>query len=466
MEKTVVHKLLKDTHRTTIVNALQYGKKSASELADICQTSKSNLSQHLGRLYEHGIVKWEKVGRHVYYQLSLAYRHQFLSNALNEAVMIEIFSKVVHQLYRLQRAMETVDDVVAAHEAFTKAVHFYMKQAYEYALPHPTRKGDYISFFSQSVDQLGIPSLQERTLNQSYPVIDRVTGKLHPFWVDWIEEKVEEEGEESKNFLLIREWITSHQDQHKLMNAFIRLRHVFSDPKTSPYYSKKNVKKMLKPFEDALKKEGQEAPMEMYAKLHHFFESIQDETLILCPHCKRPLSNQEVSEKKCLHWRCNEQLLKEEEQYEPHIVSLDNQNYMKLTDWVTRFIRIPGIEEERIGHKTSRIVTDHPHSSVEMNPDGDRVDILVMANGQSLIQGDVKDFTSPYHLASSLNDYAEWKVGELDRIYIIVPRDTLNHYPEDYLFVVRRFLEARVNFLEVVSEEQWYSTLRQLKEEL
>lgn len=59
-----------DPSRLSILEALQRGPLTVTEIVQTTGLGQSNVSNHLGCLYECGLVTREPQGRYVYYQLS------------------------------------------------------------------------------------------------------------------------------------------------------------------------------------------------------------------------------------------------------------------------------------------------------------------------------------------------------------------------------------------------------------
>ncbi len=56
-------------HRLTVLCRLLGGERSAGELAELLSVTNSNLSQHLTRLREEGLVTTRREGTTIYYRL-------------------------------------------------------------------------------------------------------------------------------------------------------------------------------------------------------------------------------------------------------------------------------------------------------------------------------------------------------------------------------------------------------------
>lgn len=68
-------KLLSDKTRLTILLLLQEKELCVCELVEFLQTSQPNISQHMRKLKDGGLVKETKKGQWVYYSLSIQDKH-------------------------------------------------------------------------------------------------------------------------------------------------------------------------------------------------------------------------------------------------------------------------------------------------------------------------------------------------------------------------------------------------------
>ncbi|MDF2652146.1 MAG: ArsR family transcriptional regulator [Paenibacillus sp.] len=66
-----VFKLLGDKNRLTIVALLNEKELCVCEIVELLQTSQPNISQHMRKLKDGGLVKESKKGQWVYYSLSI-----------------------------------------------------------------------------------------------------------------------------------------------------------------------------------------------------------------------------------------------------------------------------------------------------------------------------------------------------------------------------------------------------------
>jgi len=63
-------KALANPMRLMLLDILQEGEKSVSNLLEITGSKKANLSQHLSALRERGLIDARREGRNVYYSVS------------------------------------------------------------------------------------------------------------------------------------------------------------------------------------------------------------------------------------------------------------------------------------------------------------------------------------------------------------------------------------------------------------
>lgn len=82
-----VFKLLGDKNRLTIVALLNEKELCVCEIVDILQTSQPNISQHMRKLKDGGLVKESKRGQWVYYSL----------NVQNKPYIAEILKQIPSQ---------------------------------------------------------------------------------------------------------------------------------------------------------------------------------------------------------------------------------------------------------------------------------------------------------------------------------------------------------------------------------
>lgn len=61
--------ILGHPRRVAIFCELREGRKTVSELADLCGVALPNVSQHLRIMRDKGVVRTEKVGQRVYYSI-------------------------------------------------------------------------------------------------------------------------------------------------------------------------------------------------------------------------------------------------------------------------------------------------------------------------------------------------------------------------------------------------------------
>ncbi|MEW5746097.1 MAG: metalloregulator ArsR/SmtB family transcription factor [Nitrospirota bacterium] len=65
-----VCKILSSPKRLEIINALKGGEKSVTELVDILDTPKANVSQHLAVMRLKGILKTRRDGVNIFYSIA------------------------------------------------------------------------------------------------------------------------------------------------------------------------------------------------------------------------------------------------------------------------------------------------------------------------------------------------------------------------------------------------------------
>ncbi|MNY39281.1 HTH-type transcriptional repressor AseR [compost metagenome] len=83
VEKVVdVLKLLSDKNRLTIISLLREKELCVCELVDILKTSQPNISQHLRKLKDGGLIKETKKGQWGYYSLLPMDEHPLLIDVL------------------------------------------------------------------------------------------------------------------------------------------------------------------------------------------------------------------------------------------------------------------------------------------------------------------------------------------------------------------------------------------------
>ncbi|MEF3302800.1 ArsR/SmtB family transcription factor [Paenibacillus sp. GYB003] len=90
-----VFKLLGDKNRLTILALLKEKELCVCEFVDILQTSQPNISQHMRKLKDGGLVKETKRGQWVYYSL----------NVQDKPFILDILKHVPSQKDKLQSAV-------------------------------------------------------------------------------------------------------------------------------------------------------------------------------------------------------------------------------------------------------------------------------------------------------------------------------------------------------------------------
>ncbi len=86
-----------DPSRLAVLEALRNGAKCVSEIVEITNLSQPNVSAHLACLEDCGLVKKEKKGRYVYYQVTNKKVLKLLAEA--EAIL----TKLGGRIYRCTR---------------------------------------------------------------------------------------------------------------------------------------------------------------------------------------------------------------------------------------------------------------------------------------------------------------------------------------------------------------------------
>lgn len=93
-------KVFANPRRLRIVEALGNGECTVSQLVELLEISKSNVSQHLGIMREKGVVDYRREGGYVFYRLSNPKVLQ--ACRLMREVLLEQFDRA-GELSRLQR---------------------------------------------------------------------------------------------------------------------------------------------------------------------------------------------------------------------------------------------------------------------------------------------------------------------------------------------------------------------------
>lgn len=86
-------KLLGDKCRLTILLLLQEKELCVCEIVEILQTSQSNISQHMRKLKDGGLVKESKRGQWVYYRLAIE----------DKPYLAELFAHLPSQKEKLEK---------------------------------------------------------------------------------------------------------------------------------------------------------------------------------------------------------------------------------------------------------------------------------------------------------------------------------------------------------------------------
>jgi len=95
-------KVLASPKRIEILNALKDGEKTVSELVEILNIPKANVSQHLAIMRHKGVLKTRREGVNIYYSIS----HSKIIDACN--MMKEVLSE---QLKEKSKYIELVSSM-------------------------------------------------------------------------------------------------------------------------------------------------------------------------------------------------------------------------------------------------------------------------------------------------------------------------------------------------------------------
>ncbi|MFK7694281.1 ArsR/SmtB family transcription factor [Paenibacillus sp. HJGM_3] len=93
-EMADVLKLLGDRNRLSIVALLNEKELCVCEIVELLQTSQPNVSQHMRKLKDGGLVKESRKGQWIYYSLSI----------LDRPYIAEILKQIPSQLEKIQSA--------------------------------------------------------------------------------------------------------------------------------------------------------------------------------------------------------------------------------------------------------------------------------------------------------------------------------------------------------------------------
>ncbi len=86
VEPDVLSIALAEPSRRALLENLRFGQKTVTELVQATQLKQPNVSNHLAKMRQQGIVRAERIGRQVYYSLSMPFAdvllrmHEFASN--------------------------------------------------------------------------------------------------------------------------------------------------------------------------------------------------------------------------------------------------------------------------------------------------------------------------------------------------------------------------------------------------
>ena len=89
MESSLIKmvKALSDENRLRILNLLQYGDLCVCELEILLEISQSNVSRHLNKLANAGVLHYYKAAKYVYYRINeeMTKEYPFIKQVLNSA---------------------------------------------------------------------------------------------------------------------------------------------------------------------------------------------------------------------------------------------------------------------------------------------------------------------------------------------------------------------------------------------
>jgi ArsR family transcriptional regulator len=86
-------KLVGDKYRLTILLLLQEKELCVCEIVEILQTSQPNISQHMRKLKDGGLVKESKKGQWVYYSLAID----------NKSFLLDLFKHLPSQKDKVEK---------------------------------------------------------------------------------------------------------------------------------------------------------------------------------------------------------------------------------------------------------------------------------------------------------------------------------------------------------------------------
>lgn len=95
MELLKTLKALSHINRIRIINLLNYNELCVCELENILKLNQSNVSRHLGKLKQAGLIVGEKKAQWIYYRINeeLFNKHKFLQKILDEELSNHSYCK-------------------------------------------------------------------------------------------------------------------------------------------------------------------------------------------------------------------------------------------------------------------------------------------------------------------------------------------------------------------------------------
>lgn len=139
-------KVLANQKRLEILQLLRQGRLNVTEMTQMLGLRQPNLSQHLSLLRQHGLVKINKSGQKVYYELAnnkitmaVEQIHQFLRD--QQAVEINLSKANIFPIVRdpvcgMRLSASEAYDSIKYH---SHSYHFCASGCREKFLDHPTR---------------------------------------------------------------------------------------------------------------------------------------------------------------------------------------------------------------------------------------------------------------------------------------------------------------------------------------
>jgi hypothetical protein len=339
---------------------------------------------------------------------------------------------------------------------FSTAARDFIKEAYGRQIYVPSTEFALIGFLKQPVTEYGSDAISALVSGAPIPVIDPTNNRVQPTWYNLLKEREAYDSSGAIHYSEFIKFINNLSIEHSIViqNAFMTFRDQISSPDQPIIWETIEFEDLIAPFEQV------NGAIE---RIRSFFTSVPSHhhELTICPHCGGSLFI-DNGRYQCIHWRCMKEINIYEISNKPFKkVRHEKTKLVTLSPYAHLYIRIPGMEERRIAYN-SVFTSD---LTLSLNPDFDRVDILYEYDGMPFIQADIKDYTSPFVLAEDLASYnAIRKKGDLDKIYIVVPNDTIRQSDLDgYIKIVQKLLKPELlEHLQVVSEHKWYEAVREI----